>query len=278
MNDLIESALGECGSYLPADVVANIVAAGVSIEQLMLHLVPRAKKFAIPPISKFFVGAVAQGESGALYFGSNYEFEGAALSFCVHAEQAATAHALSYGETGLRRIAVSAAPCGYCRQFLYELTTASSLEVLLPNAAPALLPTLLPAAFGPIDLGVTAGLMSPQSHGLTTDAPDRLTAAALAACNASYAPYSKSYAGVALQTGDGEIYTGSVAENAAYNPSMSPLEAAIASLILRGGKSYVDLVDAVLVEAEGAVASQVDATVAVLASIADFPLRIATAS
>lgn len=277
MNDLIESALGECGSYVPADVVANLVAAGVSVEELMLRLVPRAKKFAIPPISSFFVGAVAQGNSGALYLGANYEFEGAALSFCVHAEQAATAHALSYGETGLRRIAVSAAPCGYCRQFLYELTTGETLEVLAGNAAPTLLTALLPAAFGPKELGVEAGLMSPQSHGLRVDSPDRLTDAALAACNVSYAPYSKSYAGVALQTGDGEIYTGSVAENAAYNPSFSPLQAAIVGLIIRGGKSYVDLVDAALVEVEGAVASQVDASVAVLSSIADFPLRIATA-
>ena len=62
--------------------------------------------------------------SGNLYFGANYEFPGQALSFTVHAEQAATMHAISFGETGIDLLAVSAAPCGYCRQFLNELTTA----------------------------------------------------------------------------------------------------------------------------------------------------------
>jgi len=37
--------------------------------------------------------------------------------------------------------------------------------------------------------------------------------------------YTFDYAGVALKTSDGGIFTGSLAENAAFNPSMSPLEA-----------------------------------------------------
>src|ERR1051326_1452329 len=74
----------------------------------MLDLIPEAKRFAIPPISNFF--------------GANFEFPGEALSFCVHAEQAAVVQAMAGGETGIDAIAVSAAPCGYCRQVLYELT------------------------------------------------------------------------------------------------------------------------------------------------------------
>ena len=77
-------------------------------------------------------------------------------------------------------LAVSAAPCGYCRQFLNELTTASTLQIILPDTPTTLLTALLPDAFGPTDLGVTAALMSPQSHGMTLDAPDELAAAALA--------------------------------------------------------------------------------------------------
>ncbi len=274
----IEAAIREAGGYLPDTEVAKIVAAGTPVEQLLLELIPFAQKFAIPPISNFFVGAVALGTSGSIYFGANYEFTGEALSFCVHGEQAVTAHAMSFGETGLEMLAVSAAPCGYCRQFLYELTTASTLQILVPNGVPTLLPALLPAAFGPSDLGVAAALMSPQSHGLTLPSPDPVAAAALAAANNAYAPYSHSYAGVALRTSDGGIYSGSVAENAAFNPSMSPLEAAIVSLVISGRKSYADIADAVLVEVRDAVASQVDATRAVLASITSVPLRVWSAA
>ncbi|MGA8809952.1 MAG: cytidine deaminase [Thermoanaerobaculia bacterium] len=274
-NEEIESARQSAGGYLPADVVGRIVDSGVPLERLMLGLIPRAKQFAIPTISNFFVGAVAHGVSGNVYFGANYEFPGQALSFTVHAEQAATAHAISFGETGIDLLAVSAAPCGYCRQFLNELTTASTLQVILPDTPATPLPSLLPNAFGPTDLGITAALMSPQSHGLTLDSPaDDLTNAALTAANASYAPYSRSYAGVALKTSDGSIYAGSVAENAAFNPSMSPLEAAIVTLIINGGKKYGDIVDAVLVEAARSTASQIDATRNVLATISTVPLRV----
>src|SRR4051812_45463230 len=197
----IESACQAAGGYVPAAVVERIVDSGVPLEQLMLDLIPRAKTFAIPTISNFFVGAVAHGVSGNLYFGANYEFPGQALSFTVHGEQAATMHAISFDETGIDLLAVSAAPCGYCRQFLNELTTASTLQIILPNTPTTSLAALLPNAFGPIDLGVTAALMSPQSHGMTLDsASDEVASAALKAANRSYAPYSLSYAGVALKT------------------------------------------------------------------------------
>lgn len=248
---------------------------GMTIEQLMLAYVSQAQQHALPPISNFLVGAVAQGASGSLYFGANYEFVGQALSFTVHGEQAATAHAIAAGETGMQMLAVSAAPCGYCRQFLYELTTASTLQILLPNTPAVLLTSLLPDAFGPQDLGVSAALMSPQAHAMTlAPAPaDPVVEAALAAANRSYAPYTSSYAGVALKTRDGGIFTGSVAENAAFNPSMSPLEAAVVSLVISGGKSYDDIVDAVLVEAARSQASQIAATRAVLKAITPVPLR-----
>ncbi|HEX3577311.1 MAG TPA: cytidine deaminase, partial [Thermoanaerobaculia bacterium] len=250
-NEEIESARQSAGGYVPAAVVERIVASGVPLEQLMLNLIPLAKTFAIPAISNFFVGAVAHGVSGNLYLGANYEFPGQALSFTIHGEQAATMHAISFGETGIDLLAVSAAPCGYCRQFLNELTSASTLKIILPNTPTTPLTALLPNAFGPTDLGITAALMSPQSHGMTVDGSDDLIDAALNAANASYAPYSKSYAGVALKTADGSIYSGGVAENAAFNPSMSPLEAAIVALTINGRKKYDDIIDAVLVQAAG---------------------------
>lgn len=262
------------GVISASEVDQFLRSSGMTIEQLLLALIPEAQQYARPPISNFQVGAVALGASGSIYFGANYEFVGQALSFTVHGEQAATAHAISYGETGMQMLAVSAAPCGYCRQFLYELTTASTLQILLPNTPPALLTSLLPDAFGPQDLGVTAALMSPQAHGMELAAPaDSVVEAALAAANSSYAPYTSSYAGVALKTRDGGIFTGSVAENAAFNPSMSPLEAAVVSLVIQGGKSYADIADAVLVEAAHSQASQIAATRAILATITAVPLR-----
>lgn len=262
---------------IAAPVVSQFLrSSGMTIEQLMLALIPEAQKDARPPISNFFVGAVALGASGSIYFGANYEFVGQALSFTVHGEQAATANAIAHGETGMQMLAVSAAPCGYCRQFLYELTTASTLQILLPNTPPALLTAMLPDAFGPQDLGVTAALMSPQAHGMTLGqaSGDPLVKAALTAANSSYAPYTFSYAGVALKTRDGGVFTGSVAENAAFNPSMSPLEAAVVSLVISGGRAYADITDAVLVEAANSKASQIAVTRAVLGAITSIPLRV----
>lgn len=264
------------GGVIPAAEVAQFLrSSGMTIDELMLALIPEAQKFALPPISNFFVGAVALGSSGSLYFGANYEFVGQALSFTVHGEQAATANAISHGEVGMQMLAVSAAPCGYCRQFLYELTTASTLLILLPKTPPAFLTSLIPDAFGPGDLNVTAALMSPQSHGLTLSSgpDDAVVQAALKAANASYAPYTSDYAGLAFKTRDGGIYTGSVAEDAAFNPSMSPLEAAVVSLVISGGKSYGDIVDAVLVEMAGSKAGQADATRAALEAITSVTLR-----
>ena len=262
------------GTISAAEVAQILRSSGMTIEQLLVALIPQAQKYAIPPISNFFVGAVALGATGSIYLGANFEFAGQALSFSVHGEQAATANAVAHGETGMQMLAVSAAPCGYCRQFLYELTTASTLQVLVPNAPATPLSALLPAAFGPADLGVTAALMSPQSHNLSSTSDDPVVQAALKAANASYAPYTLGYAGVALETSDGGIYTGQVAENAAFNPSMSPLEQAVVNLVIGGGKTYADIVDAVLVEAARSKASQVDATTDVLATITAVPLRI----
>ncbi len=262
------------GGSLPAELVQQILASsGLTVEQLMLALIPLAKTYAIPPISNFFVGVVARGSSGSLYFGANYEFPGQALSVTVHAEQAATAHALAHGETGMTMLAVSAPPCGYCRQFLHELTTAKQLQIHLPDMPVTPLTTLLPHAFGPADLGITAALMSPQNHGLNVHSDDEMVKAALAAANASYAPYSLSYSGVALKTKAG-IYTGGVAENAAFNPSMSPLEAAIVNLVIDGGQTYSDITEAVIVEVPKAKASQIDVTRNVLSTFTKVPLRV----
>ncbi len=261
------------------EAVARARALGIALPELMLRLVGWAAGRADVPISGFRVGAVARGRSGALYAGANLEFAGLPLSCSVHAEQSAVTNAWVHGERGLEAIAVSAAPCGYCRQFLYELAGAEELEILLPERPAALLTALLPGAFGPRDLGVEGGLLQPQRHGLVlapgsardssaageASATDETVAAALAAANASYAPYGKTYAGVALRTADGALYEGRYAESAAFNPSLSPMQAALAHLTLCG-RAYADIAQAALVETAGPV-SQRDAGAGVLAAV-----------
>ncbi len=107
----------------------------LSPEQLALELLPWAQGYARPQISNFPVGAIALGLSGALYAGANLEFLGESLSLSVHAEQAAVYNAWVHGETGVTLIASTAAPCGFCRQFLNELRTASELRVCVPGQA-----------------------------------------------------------------------------------------------------------------------------------------------
>lgn len=236
---------------------------------LMLRLLPKAAAYARVPVSGFHVGAVAEGNSGTLYFGTNIEFEGLALSASVHGEQCAVNHAMLSGETGLKSIAVNAAPCGYCRQFLNEVSTdADRLLIRLQDQPAQTLSSFLPFAFGPDDLRIADRLMLPTEHNLKLDSPAKLQAAALKAANASYAPYSGNAAGVALQTDDGQIFTGRHSENAAYNPSMSPMQSAIAHMTMKSAPgARPTIVAAVLVERPTKV-SQKDVTEQVLASVA----------
>ena len=234
---------------LPAETVARLAVSPAKIGKLMMELLPLAEEFVVAPVSGYSVGAVAAGMpegSGGwcnLYLGANFELTHSALSFTTHAEQAAVNHAWLCGEPGIQMLAVSAAPCGYCRQFLYELTTAERLSILIPNRKgaltyrSALLPSFLPKAFGPKEVDVTGGLMDPNvcSHKLTLknrSRTDSVIAAALDAASRSYAPYSTrksfNYAGVAVELEDGAIYAGRHAENAAHNPSLSPLQSALA--------------------------------------------------
>ena len=216
---------------------------------LLLSLLPLAAAYSVAPISSFNVGAIARGESGNLYFGANYEFTQQALTNSVHAEQAAINNAFSHHETGILDITVTASPCGHCRQFMNELSCATELVVNLAASGSKQLTTLLPDAFGPVDLGVTEALMTASPVGLTlnTENTSTLAQTALVAANQSYAPYSHCHAGIALQTNTGEIICGRYIENAAFNPSLSPLQSALINLRL-AGFALTDISAMILVE------------------------------
>jgi len=261
--DHLRSVTSNAGKLTEAQCKTLIEILGIDVEDLMVRLLPVAKLYAITPISDFQVGAVAKArvQAGAdeydLYLGANIEFTGQALSQVVHAEQAATMNAWLQGAVQLQSIAISAIPCGYCRQFLYEFEGSDALMIVTPSqqsrgfcASP--LSEFLPDAFGPHDLKKKADLMAALEvqRGLTlkTASADALVLEALSAANQSYAPYTNNRSGCAIQASDGHLYKGRYAENAAFNPSLSPLQTAISCMNM--GKLAGDrtITRAVLVE------------------------------
>lgn len=258
---------GFSGRIPAAEVKAVCDSEGKGVDAVMLDLLPLAKTYARPPISNYFVGAVARGISGDLYLGANLEFPSHSLGFSVHGEQAALSNVYMHADQGVSAIAVTAAPCGHCRQFMNELSP--EIQVLVEGEPAVTVASLLPAAFGPKDLGVTDSALPVKEVdlNLTNGASDELTMAALSATRKSYAPYTKAYSGIAIGTRSGRILRGSYIENAAYNPSLPPLQTGLVSLIL-AGETYSAITAVVLVEMEGVPISQKSVAEAVLGAIA----------
>ncbi len=250
----------------------------IEIECLMVALLPIAASYSKAPISSFQVGAVARGLNTSsegysnLYLGANYEFENQALCHSLHAEQAAISNAWLHDEPSVTSLATSAAPCGHCRQFLYEVSGNKPFSILMPksfllspeaidisksqsqnnkdrnhknkkskvdfekNCHSINLATLLPAAFGPMDLGCDRLLMEPgfgsNNLHLVDQSDDELVNKALKAANFCYAPYTENFVGCALQMNDGEIFTGRYAENVAHNPSLSAFTSALSHMTM----------------------------------------------
>ena len=138
-------------------------------------------------------------------------------------------------------------PCGHCRQFINELVESQNIRIHLPEQETHPLSHYLPYAFGPKDLNITTPLLSAESvqHKLISEDPVILEATHQA--NKSYAPYTKSYAAVTLELEDGTLFSGRYAENAAFNPSMLPMQMALTSLV-RHNRQYSEIKRAVLVE------------------------------
>lgn len=248
--------------------------------ELILDLLPVAQLYARAPTSNYRVGAVAHGASGNVYFGANLEVPRQMLGFSVHAEQSAVANAFAHQEPGVTALAVTATPCGHCRQFLNELAGAAALEVRIKGSAPARLASLLPSSFGPDNLGVKDRIFKATKWELEPGAgmsSDDLSSAALEAARRSYAPYSHSPSGVAVQTSANNVYIGSYLENAAFNPSLSPLPAALVGLMM-GREEPGSITAVALVEIENGTISQASATQAVLGALAPaVQLKVVTA-
>jgi len=248
---------------------------GWDLGRLLASLVPVAQTHAVPPISEFLVGVAGAGASGDLYLGVNI------VSWEPNQPNRARRAVPHYPcgsacETRLEHLAVSAAPCGHCRQFMNETTDASQLRISYDDVN-CTLGELLPHSFGPTDLGNTRPLFHPQDHDLTTFSlhPVGVTAfsdlleAAYSACIRSYSPYTSSPSAIALREESGEIYAGFYIENCAFNPSMPPLQAAVINMLGRGGGARLgNITDAVLVECADAPVQQAEGSRTTLASMA----------
>ncbi|MCK9345135.1 MAG: cytidine deaminase [Candidatus Pacebacteria bacterium] len=140
------------------------------IQQNALLAAAEAMENAYNPYSHFYVGATLIAEDGTLISGSNVE--NAAYGSTICAERAAILAANAVGLRKFRGIAIIArgetfdtntvtAPCGSCRQMLYELSQVSGGDfgfVLSTTKMDKIIITsikeLLPLAFGPLDIGI----------------------------------------------------------------------------------------------------------------------------
>ena len=262
----------------------------ISTEKLMIALLSIAQQYAKAVVSDFQVGAIAKGkkvnDSGYanLYFAANIEFENRSLCHSIHAEQAVISIAWQHGEKGISSIATSAAPCGHCRQFIYELSHNQAFSILTPTNQTIEdlsyqsrdISELLPDAFGPRDLDRNQKFMQDfnklESFVLNDSiSTDLLINEAFAEAARSYAPYSENYAGCAIQTNDGIIFSGKSIENAAFNPSLPAFSAALVSLVMGQPKnqqigSIFDRVKRVVLVEYATLANQQDLSRSLLAT------------
>ncbi|XP_020215824.1 cytidine deaminase 1 [Cajanus cajan] len=252
-------------------------AASLTLPELLPTLVSAAQTLARPPISNYRVAAVGLGSSGRIFVGVNLEFPGLPLHHAVHAEQFLVTNLSLNAEPRLVSLAVSAAPCGHCRQFLQEVRGAGDVEILVTSHSTqqfSPLSRFLPHSFGPSDLQHLDSplLLEPHHNALTLPQhvalpPHKLKLPALDAANKSHAPYSASPSGVALLDSLGNVFQGSYVESAAFNPSLGPLQAALVAFVAGGGHDYHRIVDAVLVEKDAAAIKQEDTARLLLQSI-----------
>ncbi len=260
------------GVWSAADVAELGVASAETSPIVLEALTQRALRLSRPTVSGFAVGAAVRASSGTVLLGFNLEFAGLPLGWSVHAEQAAAASAFMRGEAGLIELAASAAPCGHCRQFLFEM--APELSILVDGRSRPLR-EYLPDPFAPSALGVetTPIKESPERPSSSNVGSTDLKSLAEAAAQRAWSPYTNSHSGVALSFSSGATVAGSYLESAAFNPSLSPLLVALI-VAVGDGLALESLERAVLVERRAAVVQQAEATRDVLSSLGTARLDI----
>ena len=144
-----------------------------NLEEMQRRVIDEAEKAmntAYSPYSHFCVGAALLSQDGRIITGSNVE--NAAYGSTICAERSAIVSANAMGIRTFYKLGIIArwkdfdttqitAPCGSCRQMLYESAQISekNLEVIMATTKKdkvvvTTIEELLPLAFGPKDLGI----------------------------------------------------------------------------------------------------------------------------
>lgn len=257
------------GGVVPAaDADAIRARHGLGVEELMLLARPLAEPFADPPVSHFHVGAVGcEATTGNLVFGGNLEFPHAHIWNTVHGEGFVTTRAFSRGAT-LSLIALGEAhPCAHCRQYLSEFAQGASLTLIDPFGHRLTLAALYPWPFDPVYLGETGAVPTLTAWPDLTLPASEIGTILTDAVQHAHAPYSKSPAAVALTLRDGNHVTGVTIESVAFNPTMSPLQAALIDLRAHA-YVYSDIARADIGVAESGPIDYTKGTTALLEAIA----------
>jgi cytidine deaminase len=76
---------------------------------------------AYAPYSRFLVGAAVRARDGRVFLGVNVENAAYPLGICAEKSALSAAVTAGYGPGQLEAIAITASPCGGCRQWLHEL-------------------------------------------------------------------------------------------------------------------------------------------------------------
>lgn len=234
--------------------------------KFMVAAVGGAQELPVASISNYRVPIVGkERETGDLIFGGNLEFAGSTLGLTVHAEQFLFARAFHRGHAIESFALEKPTPCGHCRQFILEFAGGKNVRIQNALGLDFRVGDLLPFNFGPEQLGEKGIVPGKAHHKLKLSTKDTVIQAALIAANSSYAPYSKTPSGIALQAKD-EIFVGSTIENAAFNPTLMAIQSALINLVASGGK-WTDISRAVLIQGKGKI-DQSEISAQLLAQIA----------
>lgn len=256
--DEVEKMLDHAGAssayFIRSDLVHQMSAQlNVSTDEIYFALSLHAAKKGLQPISHFPVGAAGVTESGDVILGANIEFEGTHLGQSFHAERTVIALANESGSR-MRALFSSVTPCGGCRQWLNEINGGSNIKIVSKGKDgfyQTELRDLLPHDFGPHHLGQT-GILDGNLARWQVDNKmvlhesvlrfghrnaDAVEQELTESLERSYAPYSNEPSAAVIVLRNGEIYSGSYIEQAAYE-SYPALSVALAKMTMSGLTDY----------------------------------------
>jgi cytidine deaminase len=100
---------------------------------------------AYAPYSSFHVGAAVRARDGRVFEGVNVENAAYPLGICAERTVIASAVVAGYGPGDLEEIAITASPCGGCRQWIHEfrferVTFKNAAEEVVTRTPAELLP------------------------------------------------------------------------------------------------------------------------------------------